>query len=91
MSVLNKCVIHDDQLYSNSLDTYTLCTVHGQDSVVVRHERTSYTHASYTAHNMTHAYVTLDVKVVRHELITHLEDQILLLKMVLAYNSQVSH
>ena len=29
----------------NSLDAYTLCTVHEQDSVVVRPKRTNYMHA----------------------------------------------
>ena len=37
--VLNTYVVHD----SNSLNAYTLCTVHEQDSVVVRHKRTNYT------------------------------------------------
>ena len=31
-------IIHD----LNSLDAYTLCTVHKQDSVVARHKRTNY-------------------------------------------------
>ena len=44
VSVLNMYIVHDDQLYLNDLDTYTLCTVHVQDSVVVRHERTNYMH-----------------------------------------------
>ena len=36
---------HDDQLYLNGLDAYTLCTVHEQDSVVAKHKRTNYTYA----------------------------------------------
>ena len=39
--VLNKYVVHD----LNSFNAYTFCTVHEQDSVVVRHERTNYMHA----------------------------------------------
>ena len=45
VSVLNTYVVHDDQLYLNNLDVYTLCTVHLQDSVVARHLRTNYMHA----------------------------------------------
>ena len=41
VSVLNMYVVH----YLNGLDAFTLCTVHEQDSVVARHERTNYTHA----------------------------------------------
>ena len=41
MSVLH--VIHDDQLYLNGLDAYTLCAVHEQNSVVARHKRTNHT------------------------------------------------
>ena len=39
VAILNTYVVHD--LYS--LDAYTLRTLHEQDSVVVRHKRTSYT------------------------------------------------
>ena len=57
VSILNMYVVHD----LNGLDTYTLCTVHEQDSVVVRHKRTNYTHAIahmlYTASNMIHTYI----------------------------------
>ena len=35
VSVLNLCIVHD----LNSLEAYTSCTVHEQDSVVVRHKR----------------------------------------------------
>ena len=38
----------------NGLDAYTLCTVHEQDSVVVRNERNNYMHA-----NVICAYVDL--------------------------------
>ena len=41
VSVLNMYAVRD----LNSLDAYTLCTVHEQDSVVARNERTKYTHA----------------------------------------------
>ena len=41
--VLITYVVHDNQLYLNSLDACVLCTVYEQDSVVVRHERTNYT------------------------------------------------
>ena len=41
VTVLNTYNVHD----LNSLDTYSSCTVHEQDSVVARHERTNYTHA----------------------------------------------
>ena len=37
VSVLNTYVVHD----LNSLDAYTSCTVHKQDSVVAMHERKS--------------------------------------------------
>ena len=40
VSVLNTYVVHD----LSSLDAYTLCTVHEQDVVVVKYERTSYMH-----------------------------------------------
>ena len=40
VSVLNTYIAHEDQLYLNGFDI--LCTVHEQDSVVVRLERTSY-------------------------------------------------
>ena len=36
--VLNTYIFHD----LNSLDAYTLCTVHEQDSVVARHQRKGY-------------------------------------------------
>ena len=42
MSVLNMYVVCD----LNGLDAYTSCTVHEQDSVVTRHERTNYTIAT---------------------------------------------
>ena len=38
VSILIMYVVHD----LNSLDAYTSCTVHEQDSVVARHERTNY-------------------------------------------------
>ena len=45
----------------NGLDTYTLCTVHEQDSVVARHKRTNYMHTIacvlYIACNVIHAYI----------------------------------
>ena len=43
VSALNiyMCTVQD----LNGLDAYTSCTVHEQDSVVARHERTNYTHA----------------------------------------------
>ena len=44
MAILNTYTVHD----WNGLDAYTLHTVHEQDSVVARHERTNYTRA--TAH-----------------------------------------
>ena len=50
MSVLNTYVVHD----LNSLDAYTLHTVHEQDSVVARYERTSYVHAWYCLHAIQH-------------------------------------
>ena len=43
VSVLNTYIVHDDQLYLNGLDAFTLCTVYKQGSVVVRHETTNYT------------------------------------------------
>ena len=56
VSVLNIYMhFHDDQVYLNSLDVYTLYTVHWQDSVVVRHMRTNYMHAIVcTLYNMKH-------------------------------------
>ena len=45
----------------NSLDAYTLHTVHEQDLVVVRHERTATCMlllACYIARNVIHAYIT---------------------------------
>ena len=42
VTVLNTYNVHD---LNNSLDTYSSFTVHEQDSVVARHERTNYTHA----------------------------------------------
>ena len=44
VSALNTYIVHD----LNGLDAYTLFTVHEQDSMVIGHERTTYTHA--TAH-----------------------------------------
>ena len=44
VSVLNTNIVHDDQLYLNSLEACTLCIVHEQDSVMVRHEQTNYMH-----------------------------------------------
>ena len=41
VAVLNTCIVHD----LNGLDTYTLYTVHEQDSVVARYKRTNYTSA----------------------------------------------
>ena len=41
MAVLNMYVVHD----LNSLDAYTLHTVHEQDFVVARHKRKNYMHA----------------------------------------------
>ena len=38
VSVLKMYIVHD----LNSLDAYTLCIVHEQDVVVVRHKRTNY-------------------------------------------------
>ena len=38
MAILNTNTVHD----LNGLDAYTLCTMHEQDSVVARHERTNY-------------------------------------------------
>ena len=43
MPGLNAYIVNDDQLYLNGLDVYTLCTVHEQDLLVVRNERTNYT------------------------------------------------
>ena len=40
-AVLNMSAVND----LNKLDIYTLCIEYEQDSVVVRHERTNYTHA----------------------------------------------
>ena len=40
--VLYRYIVHDDQIYLNGLDSYTLCTVHVQDSEEARLERTSY-------------------------------------------------
>ena len=56
VSVLNAYIIHDNQLYLNDLDTYTSCTVHEEDSVVVRHERRQTTCMLLPA-----CYTTLDV------------------------------
>ena len=56
MAALNVYVVHD----LNSLDTYTLCTVHEQDSVVARHERKNYHMlllVCYTAHIVIRAYI----------------------------------
>ena len=39
----------------NGFDAYNLCTVHEQESMVVRHERTNYTHA--IAHMLYGTYV----------------------------------
>ena len=39
VSVLNMYVVHD----LNGLDTYTLCIIHKQDSVMIKHERANYT------------------------------------------------
>ena len=41
VSVLNIHIVHD----LNSLGAYAACTVHEQNSMVARHERTNYTHA----------------------------------------------
>ena len=50
VAVLNTDVVHD----LNSLDAYTLSTVHEHDSVVVRHERKNYKRT-----NVIHAYIVL--------------------------------
>ena len=42
--VLNAYIVYDDQLYLNNLNACTSCTVHQQDSVVVRHKSTNYIH-----------------------------------------------
>ena len=49
MSVLNTYVIRDGQLCLNALDTYVLCTVHGQDSVVAKHKRMIVTAFAFAA------------------------------------------
>ena len=43
MAILNMYAVHN----SNGLDAYTLYTVHEQDSVVARHEKTHYVYACY--------------------------------------------
>ena len=46
VSILNiLSIVHD----LNGLDAYTSCTVHKQDSVVLRHKRTNYTRTSACA------------------------------------------
>ena len=45
MSVLITYIFHYNQLYLKGLDTYTSCTVHEQDSVITKHERTNYMYA----------------------------------------------
>ena len=53
VSVLNMYVVYD----LNSLDTYTLCTAHEQDSVVMRHRGQTtcvLLLTCYTAHNVIH-------------------------------------
>ena len=45
VSALNMYIVNDDQLYLNSLDAYTSCIVHKQDSVVGRHKIKIYTRA----------------------------------------------
>ena len=49
VSVLNTYIIHDDQLCLNGLDTYALCTVHEQDSVVAKHKRIIVTAFAFAA------------------------------------------
>ena len=41
VAVLGTYIVHD----LNGLEAYILRTVHEQDTVVVKHERTKYTHA----------------------------------------------
>ena len=41
VAALSTCIVH----HLNGLDTYTSCTVHEQDSVVARHEKTNYIRA----------------------------------------------
>ena len=56
VAILNTYIVHD----LNSLDAYTLHTVHEQDSMVVRHERKTtcvLLLVCYTAHNVIHAYI----------------------------------
>ena len=49
LPVLNTYIIHDDQLFLNGLDTYVLCTVHEQDSVVAKHKRMIVTAFAFAA------------------------------------------
>ena len=61
VSALNTYVLND----LNNLDAYTLCTVHEQDSMVVRHGTSNYMHAiacvlllvCYIACNIIHVYI----------------------------------
>ena len=48
VSISNMYVVHN----LNCLDTYTSCTVHVEDSVVVRHKRTNY--MCYYSHAIQH-------------------------------------
>ena len=73
ISVLNMCIVHDDQLYLKVECLYiTLCTMHEQDSVVDKF------YVCYCLHVIQHItyYVStlLVIKVVHYEHITYLED-----------------
>ena len=69
VTILSMYVVHG--LYS--LDTYTLRTVHEQDSVVARHKRTNYTyaiactlqHVTWYGHRLLMCYSQVSCKITR--------------------------